>query len=258
MSVSRLQRAFVVGMGEVGRRLAAALRAAGVDVAEVTRTSGWDRAQSAEPGPRILAVREEALPHVLDRLAATPPRDLVAVQNGWIRDLLPSSEVTRGLIWFTSKGDFFRCLRPSPFTGAWSNVLAAALSAHGIPSTAVDAAAFDRLDADKMGFNCVVGLPLAVHALSLAEYLDGMGAEARALFQESVEICAAAAEVAPPEHAWDHFLASAAALGWVRVPRAKALELRNGAVVRLARALGLPAPVNEGLLAGHEAAFRER
>lgn len=254
----RLHRAFVVGMGEVGRRLAAALRADGAEVVEVTRTTGWDRAQSTEPGPRILAVREEVLPQVLDRLVATPPQDLVAVQNGWIRDMLPSNEVTRGLIWFTSKGDFFRCLRPSPFTGAWSDALVAALSAHGIPSSAVDAIAFNRLDADKMGFNCVVGLPLAVHGLSLAEYLDTMVAEARALFQESVAVCAATAGVAPPEQAWEHFLASAAPLGWVRVPRAKALELRNGAVVRLARTLGLEAPVNEDLLAGHEAAFRER
>ena len=44
-------------------------------------------------------------------------------------------------------------------------------------------------------------------------------------------------------------LVTAAPLHWVRVSAPKALELRNGAVVREARRLGLAAPVNERLLA---------
>ncbi len=247
-----LERAFVVGMGEVGRRIAAAIGAAGVEVVPVTRTSGWPRALSDEPGARLLCVREEVLPEVLERLEPVPARDLVSIQNGWIRPLLPSPEIGRGLIWFTAKGDFFRCLRPSPFVGLWAGHLAAALDAGGIPALAVSISEFDALEADKMGFNCVVGLPLAVHGVALGEYLEGHTDEARALFEESVAVCAAALGCAAAADGWDRFLESAAPLGWVRVPRAKALELRNGAVARLARELGRQSPVTDALLAAHE------
>jgi hypothetical protein len=47
---------------------------------------------------------------------------------------------------------------------------------------------------------------------------------------------------------WDAFLRAAEPLGWVRASTAKALEYRNGAVVRLAHELDLAAPVNHRLL----------
>jgi hypothetical protein len=47
---------------------------------------------------------------------------------------------------------------------------------------------------------------------------------------------------------WDAFLRAAEPIGWVRASTAKALEYRNGAVVRLAHELDLAVPVNERLL----------
>ena len=107
-----------------------------------------------------------------------------------------------------------------------------------------------RLDADKMAFNCVVGLPLAVHGLSLGEYLDGRREEARAVFDEALGVCAGALGAQAESDAWERFLLSAQPLGWVRVANAKALEFRNGAVVELARRHGSEAPVNEELMRG--------
>jgi ketopantoate reductase len=241
------ERAFVVGMGEVGRRLGSALGAAGVEVVPVTRDVGWDALDAGSP--LLLCVREEALPPLLERLRGTDPARLVLVQNGWIRPLLGGIEgCTRGLIWFTSKGEFFRVLRASPFRGPLAAPLAAALGAGGIAAAAVSPAAFDALDAEKMGFNCVVGLPLAVHGVALGEYLERHAAEAEALFRESTETCARALGVAADPEWWPAFLAACAPLGWVRASAAKALEYRSGAVLRLARAQGVAVPATERLL----------
>ena len=99
-----------------------------------------------------------------------------------------------------------------------------------------------------MGFNCVVGLPLAVHGLSLGEYLDAHADEAEALFNESVEVCAAAAGCTASETGWPDFLEAVEPLDWVRTSKAKALDFRNGAVARLGRQLGIATPVNDSLL----------
>lgn len=239
----------VVGLGEVGRRFAEALESHGEQVVAVTRQQGWE-SLTASDGPVLVCVREEVLDEVLVRLAGVPAQRLVFVQNGWIRPLLEHLPgCTRGLVWFTSKGEFFRVLRPSPFNGPLAPWLAHRLTAAKIPATAVEAAAFAGADVEKMGFNCVVGLPLAVRQVSLGEYLERWREEAQAVFEETVSVLAHAvgAEIGP--HWWEDFLASAAPLGWVRVGQAKALPLRNGAVVREAHRLGLAAPVNQRLLA---------
>jgi len=244
-----IPRVHVIGMGEVGRRLAGALRRAGVAALPVTRTQGWDEAREDREGLCLVCVREEALAEVLDALHGVPSERLALVQNGWIRPLLHDlPDATRGLIWFTSKGEFFQILRPNPFSGPAAESLALALAAGGLPSEAVDPDRFDRLDADKMGFNCVVGLPLAVRGSNLEDYLEQFTEEARAVFEEATDACAAATGAEIDDGAWDAFRASAEHLGWVRVSQAKALDFRNRAVVALAAEHGLKAPVNSDLL----------
>ena len=243
-------RVFVVGMGEVGRRLAGALGAAGVETVPVTRTSGWAEALADPEGVLVACVREEALAEVLGHLRGLDPRRLVFVQNGWMRPLLAGLPgCTRGLVWFTSKGEFFRVLRPSIFFGPHAAFLAKALGRGGISSVAVDEDAFASAEAEKMGFNCVVGLPLAVHGLALAEYLERHHEEAQAVFSEAVSVTARALGADSSPEWWTAFLSVVEPLGWVKAGTAKALEFRNGAVVRLAHELGLRAPVNERLLA---------
>jgi len=244
-----ITQAIVIGMGEVGARIKKALTASGVDVVPVTRETNWDIAENDPSAPRIICVREEALQGVLNRLKAIPSRLIVAVPNGWIKpDLEHFEDATRGLIWFTSKGDFFRQLRPSPFSGPLAEILVPALARGGLSVQALNAADFDRADADKMGFNCVVGLPLAVHRVSLGAYLKDHRDEAEALFSESVTVCAAAAGAEIDSEWWPQFLESVAELDWVATSKAKALDYRNGAVVRLGREFGIPTPVNDRLL----------
>ncbi len=245
-----LSRACVIGMGEVGRRLAGALAAAGVDVVPVTRTSGWEEALAGGSDALLVCVREEELAEALARLGGVAPGRLVLVQNGWLRELLAAlSGVTRGLLWFTSKGDFHRVLRPSVFSGPLATELASALERGGIAAVATDPPAFAAAEAEKMAFNCVVGLPLAVHRLSLAEYLAREEGEARAVFAEALTVVARALAVEPPAQAWERFVRACEPIGWMRATTARALEYRNGAVVRLARELGEGAPANRRLLA---------
>lgn len=242
-------RVHVIGMGEVGRRLAGALQRGGAAIIPVTRETGWDSV-SAGDDPVLVCVREEALERLLPRLGEVAEQRLVFVQNGWVRPLLAALPgCTRGLIWFTSKGEFFQVLRPSAFGGPLAGSLATLLSEGGIPCIRLDAAAFAAADVEKMGFNCVVGLPLAVRGVTLGEYLTTWHDEARAVFDEAVTVLAQAAGTDPDPHWWAAFRESVAPLHWVRVSAAKALDLRNGAVIQEARRLGLAAPVNEGLLA---------
>jgi hypothetical protein len=244
-----IRRVHVIGMGEVGRRLAGALHRSGVAALPVTRTQGWDEARQDGDGLCLVCVREEALAEVLDTLHGVPSERLVLVQNGWIRPLLHDlPNATRGLIWFTSKGEFFQILRPNTFTGSAAADLSLAFAAGGLPSEAVESKVYDRLDADKMGFNCLVGLPLAVHGLSLEAYLDSYAKEAKAVFDEAVDACSAATGTEVDPLGWDAFLESAKHLGWVRVSEAKALDFRNRAVVALAAELGRNAPMNSLLL----------
>jgi len=242
-------RVHVVGLGEVGTRLERGLRRAGVETVTVTRNTGWAEALADSKALYLVCVREEHLAEVLDRLKRVPPEQIILVQNGWIRPLLQTFHgVTRGLIWFTAKGDFFTILRANPFSGPMAETIAGVITAGGLPSEAVDAADFDRLDADKMGFNCLVGLPLAVRGLSLEDYLDSFPEEARAVFDEAVGACSAAIGAEINLKGWDQFLESAQHLGWIRVSEAKALGFRNQAVTALAAEFGRPAPVNTELL----------
>jgi ketopantoate reductase len=245
-----MRRAFVIGMGEVGRRLADALARAGVAVVPVTRGSGWDEALTPSGDPRLVCVGEGQLAEVALRLRGVPPAVLAFLQNGWIRpELADLRGHTRGLVWFTSKGEFFRVLRPTPFCGPLAADLAAALAAGGIAAEALDDAAFRAAEAEKMGFNCVVGLPLAVRRVSLGEYLERHGDEARAVFGEAVAVTARALGAPTGPGWWDAFVRSAEPLAWVRSSAPKALAYRNGAVVSLAGEVGLAAPANERLLA---------
>jgi ketopantoate reductase len=238
-------------MGEVGRRLAGALEACGWTVRAVTRNDGWDAAvDAADPSPRVVAVREEALQQALDRFPdALRPR-LVLVQNGFLEavhgDLGP---VGRGLIYFTSKGDFFEVLCPSPFFGPAAEGIAAALPHAGLPvEWLADREAFLRAMIVKGVWNAIVGLPLAVHGVDLATYSSEHRDELERLADESCRAASAEYGVAVegPE-AVRKLDETTGRLGWVR-GGAKALEWRNGAIATFGRRHGVATPVNDRLL----------
>ena len=249
--------AFVIGMGNVGGRLAAALERAGWRVRAVTREDGWEAA--ADPGldgVRVVAVREEQLAPVLGRLPDALHGSTVLVPNGFLElvhgDL---GSYGRGLIWFNVKGEFFRELRPSLFRGQAAERLARGLAAGGLRVAVVaDAEEFTREVVLKGSWNCVVGLPLAVHEVDLATYVARHEEQGRELCRESVAAAGAFYRVVvSAAEAWERVADCRVSLGHVR-GGAKALAWRNGAVARMGRRHGVPTPVTDRLLraAGHD------
>lgn len=245
----------VVGLGEVGRRFASAFESAGVAVTPVTRAAGWEHATDAsDPAPRIVCVREEQLAGVLGRLpAATRPRT-VLIQNGFLEvvhgDL---GAVTRGVIYFTAKGEFFKTLAPSPFHGALAEPIAGALDRGGIAARAIpDRDAFVAAMIAKCVWNCVVGLPLHVHQIDLATYLGEHRDELMALADECARTAAAEYGVEiDVASGIAQLVATTRELGWMR-GGAKAMAWRNGAVAEMGRKHGIATPVTDQLLAAVE------
>lgn len=247
--------AFVIGPGEVGRRLGNALQSQQWQVSTVTRTDGWDAATSDAPGPRLLCMREEDVCDAFARFAPAQHRETVLLQNGFLDAGLPTKDLrntTRGLIWFMSKGDFYSPLRTSVLYGPWANALAEAFNGAGIPfEVSVDETAFLRDMIIKGFWNTVVGLPLAVHGVDLATYLSDYATEIEALATEAVTACGAeynGVEVSVSD-ALSTLHETTTEIGFVKPSAAKALDWRNGAVAAFGRKHGVATPVNDRLLA---------
>jgi ketopantoate reductase len=244
-------RVFVIGRGEIGNRLGSALERAGTPVLYVTRHQGWDDALAARGALRILAMREDDLPEALDRFPREERGHLLLIQNGFLEAVLGPLEVeTRALVWFTSKGDFFNVLQRSILYGRHADLLAEGLSNAGLPFEPVNVRLeFQREMVLKGIWNCVVGLPLAVHGMELGRYLQERRDEMEALVEEAALAASAEYHVEVPGwEALERLRATTGELGWVR-GGARALRWRNGAIAGFGRKHRIPTPVNDRLLA---------
>ncbi len=244
-------RAFVVGTGEVGRRLATALAVAGWATIPVTRERGWEAAlREDDPAPRIVAVREEDLGAVLERLTGPLRSRAVLVQSGFLEAVHgPLGPVTRGLLWLTAKEAFFSVLCKSQFHGPLAGAIAGTLGTGGIPCSVLEGRDdFLRAMIVKGAWNAVVGLPLAVHRMSLAAYLESQRDEMEALIDECARAAGAEYGVeASAAVAERKLLETTTRLGWVK-GGTRALAWRNGAIARFGRRHAIPTPVNDRLL----------
>lgn len=234
----------LVGAGEVGRVF---LRA-GRDVRVIRR---GEAVTPAAAGTVLVAVREDDLPALVEPLRSVAAR-CAFVQNGLVDDALaPLGEVTRGLVWFTAKGETFHVLAPSVFHGSRAADCAAWLEAAGVAARVEpDPARFRHEVARKLAWNNLAGLPPFVRGVTLGEYLAAHGDEARAVVDETLRVCSAR---------WGTPVDTDEVVALVRATTApiaglrggdKALAWRNGAVQRLGRALGVPTPAHDALLAG--------
>lgn len=244
---SSAMNATLLGAGEVGRVF---LRTAGDRIVTVLRR-GDDVASAAPDGPVVVAVREEDLGALVASLRPLAGR-CVFVQNGAVDEVLAplGDAATRGLVWFTAKGDFFAVLQPTVFHGPQAEAMAAWLSSGGVEARVEpDSRLFRAEVARKLAWNNVVGLPLAAHGVTLAEYMAKHAEEARAVIDETLRACGAAWGVAVDADAMVRDLDDTVrALGGAR-GGTKALAFRNGAVARMGRAHGVATPVNDALLA---------
>jgi ketopantoate reductase len=246
----------MVGVGEVGKRLAWALEKGGAAVRLVSRDRGWEDLEREREGPIVVCVREEALPGVLERLGPGRGPRLVLVQNGFLEPLVDRYPGHgRGLLWFRSKGALFEQLAPSLFHGPTAAELAALLERGGLSVRHVASVEeFRREMIVKGAWNMVVGLPLAVHGVTLGRYLRERKDEGRELVEETLRAAGAEYGVdVSVEEAWGKLRETTRTLAEV-TGGTSGLAWRAGAVARMGRAHGVPTPVIDGLLraVGHD------
>lgn len=210
----------------------------------------------------ILCVGEDDLPAAWAALPAPASvgEGVVVLQNGlvgpWLAARLPDPEaracVTRGVINFAApaRDGVAAPGGVSLFHGPEAARVVGILNAGGIPArVATDAVDFARVEATKLAWTCAFGLLGTVHGCTVGEVLAHHGEALDALLAELTPVLAGAAGVAlDAEGVRADVRAYAAGIpGWSA--RLKALDWRNGAVVRAARAQGLASVVHEGLLA---------
>ncbi|EDM79709.1 hypothetical protein PPSIR1_16645 [Plesiocystis pacifica SIR-1] len=249
----------VVGAGRVGTALAA------LDPERVTlvdRVANWAFVGAEAPGrpgePIVLAVRNDALPAVLERIPKARHPDLVFVQNGMLRPYLDArglGEATRGLLFFAvpTRGAALEPGGESPFCGPKAEAVVEDLLAMGVPAAVVDAPKFAAVELEKLIWNSAFGLLCEARACDVGTVVREHGEALRALVAEMLAVGGpelglvgeAALELeALVERLASYSLSIASYRGAV-----KEWTWRNGWFVERARARGRACPVHDGLLA---------
>lgn len=210
----------------------------------------------------ILCVGEQDLAGVWEALAGATRsgESVVLVQNGlvgpWIAERVPEADrrarVTRGVINFAAPARDGAAFPggTSVFCGPEAGRVVRVLVAGGIPAReADDTTDFAGAEATKLAWTCAFGLLGSVHACTVGEILASHGEALDMLLAELTPVLAGAAGVAlDAEGLRADVRAYAAGIpGWSA--RLKALDWRNGAVVRAARGLGARSTLHEGWLA---------
>ena len=154
----------VIGAGRVGTSLHRRARERGLPCTLVSRTDGWDAVSDGMPGrPILVAVRNDDLRVLVDRVPPHRHLDLVFVQNGMIRPLLRDlhlARCTRGLLFLAAdarEGE----LAPggvSPFCGPHDTAIVQWLVGLGLSAQAVDWAMFTAAELEKLVWNAAFGL----------------------------------------------------------------------------------------------------
>ena len=150
----------VIGAGRIGTALAARAREQFV---LVDRERGWEHLDPARRGPILLAVRNDDLSAVLERIPAARHKDLVFVQNGMLRPWLEERRLamnTRGLLFMAvpSVGAPIEPGGESPFWGPMAPAMVEAFTKVGLPAKVVDAQAFTAIELEKLIWSCAFGL----------------------------------------------------------------------------------------------------
>lgn len=252
----------VIGPGRVGSAFLRAAASQGVPTCALTRADLASGAafENVPPGsPLLVATRADALQAIIDATPEALRDDLVFIQNGMILPLLRQNRldhVTQGLVYFaaTSREGPVEPGAPTLFWGHHAVALARLLTAAGIPARVVDHPADAAWEiAVKLAWNVIFGVLGDQYGETVGETvgrrrdeIDALCAELAPVFSRSlgvrVDPASLAARLVAYSRAIPGFRAGARELPW-----------RSGWVRDAARALGLPTPRHDQLLAalGH-------
>lgn len=247
------ERIVIVGLGEIGRRLAAAAGQLGDDVTRVARADGGGALPGDVGTALVVCVRETDLSSVLARVPPERAGDLVVVQNGFIDDVLaPFGAHTRAVLWFTAKGTFFADLLPSPVRGPRAALASELIRAAGATAETIeDPAVFKRMALEKAIWCCVAGAPLAVWDCDLATAMHTRIGDVEAIVDEACRVVtrACGADLSS-QRVLATLMDTCGRVGWMR-GSTSALAWRNGQVVRWGTRYGLATPANQAIVDGN-------
>lgn len=241
----------VIGAGRVG----GALHARDPErFALVDREHNWELLDGPAGSPVILAVRNDDLPAVLERVPDARREDLVFVQNGMLRPWLAEQGLagaTRGLLFFAvpSRGAAIEPGAASPFCGPRAPAVVAAFLSCGLRAELVDAQAFKAVELEKLIWNCAFGLLCEVEEAEVGTIVEEHGARLRELVAELLAVGEPALGVELDLDALVERLASYSRSIPSYRGAVKEWRWRNGWFVDEARARGLATPVHDRLLA---------
>ena len=241
----------VIGAGRIGQGLA---RQDPARFMLVDRHRGWEQLDAAPGSPIVLAVRNDDLPAVLERVPARRREDLVFVQNGMLRPWLAEvglEGATRGLL-FMAAATRSATLEPggvSPFCGPRAAAVVEAFCAAGLPAAVVEPGAFAAVELEKLIWNCAFGLCCEALGLSVGEIVE---TERERLTQLVAELLALGGPALGVELELEPLVERLCAYS-SSIPSyrgaVKEWRWRNGWFVELATDRGVELPVHAELLA---------
>lgn len=152
----------IVGAGRVGTAWAQRAQARDVPHTLVRRDHGWD-AIGASTDPIVLAVRNDDLAGVVERIEPAQHHRLVFTQNGMLRPWLAQRGLqgcTRGLLFFAvpSRGAPLEPGGDSPFVGPQAEAVVAWFWRIDVPAVVAEPEAFAVTELEKLVWNCCFGL----------------------------------------------------------------------------------------------------
>ncbi len=243
----------IIGAGRIGGALAALSAEHSLACDLITREHGHQALSSDAGDPILVAVRNDDLDPVLERVPAARRGDLVLIQNGMLRPWLRERglrEVTRGLLFFAvgCRGDRPLPGAPSPFTGPHAPAMVTWLTTLGLPAEVVDAPTFAAIELEKLIWNCAFGLLCQVREADVGVVVDEHAEELQALVAEMAEIGARALgvelDLLPLVERLSAYSRSIAGYRGA----VKEWPWRNGWFVSRAAEYGLAMPVHSALL----------
>ncbi len=157
----------IIGAGRVGGAIVQRAAEAELEHTLVSRTEGWDAIERTD-APIFIAVRNDDLAAVLDKVPTSAHARLVFTQNGMLRPWLAQRGLTgctRGLLFFAvpSRGAPLSPGGDSPFVGPHAQAVADWMRSIEVPASTPDPTAFAITELEKLLWNCCFGL-LCEHA----------------------------------------------------------------------------------------------
>ncbi|KIG15375.1 hypothetical protein DB30_05707 [Enhygromyxa salina] len=218
----------------------------------VDRHHGWELLE-AEPGsPILLAVRNDDLLAVLERVPARRRADLVIAQNGMLRPWLREhglTQVTRGLLFMAvpTRGAAIEPGGESPFFGPHAEAMVRAFTRVGLPAAVVSAQDFAGIELEKLIWNCAFGLCCEAFNCDVGTVVLDHAQQLRALVAELLAVGGPALDV-ELEPLVDRLCAYSRSIPSYQ-GAVKEWPWRNGWFVLTARERGVATPTHDRLLA---------